>query len=365
MSDKRKTTRREFLRGEAAVEALADLTHGPATPIGQGAPGGKSAQSDLLLHFTRRAMACDFTVYLNARQYADGPDRAMDALDLVDELEDQLTVYRGHSEVSQLNRRATTASVALEWGLYALLRTADRLFQETEGAFDMTAGPLTKLWGFYRREGRLPGNEEIEAVRQQVGGELLEFDDALHAVRFRREGVEINLGGIGKGYALDEAAQRLRMGEVNDFLFHGGNSSLIAWGDRGGVAGQGWTVGVIHPMRPEQRLGELRLHNQALATSGAGSQHFYHKGKKYGHILDPRTGHPAEGVHSTTVLAPSAAIADALATAFYVQGPEFAKRYCDAHPDISLLMTTPGERAGEIGVHRANLTDEQWLPNNG
>jgi thiamine biosynthesis lipoprotein len=120
-------------------------------------------------------------------------------------------------------------------------------------------------------------------------------------------------------------------------------------------------VGVRDPLRPQRRLGHLRLENRALATSGAAVQFFVHQGRYYGHILDPRTGWPAEGVLSTSVLASTAAEADALSTAFYVLGPEGAASYCATHPDVGALMLVPGQREGSVERHCIGLTAEDWI----
>jgi FAD:protein FMN transferase len=119
---------------------------------------------------------------------------------------------------------------------------------------------------------------------------------------------------------------------------------------------------VRNPLRPERRLGELHVIDAALATSGSGSQFFVHEGQRYGHILDPRTGWPARGVLSTTVIAPSAAMADALSTALYVMGPEAAEQFCRDHTEIAALMACPGDRAGSITLHGWNLHSGQWHP---
>src|SRR5262249_4156409 len=144
-------------------------------------------------------------------------------------------------------------------------------------------------------------------------------------VRLDRAGVEINLGSIGKGYALDRMAELLVAEGIENFLIHGGNSSVLGRGvgQESGVRSQeleeteretrGWWVGLRHPLVPERRIGEICLRDRALGTSGSGTQFFVHEGKRYGHILDPRTGRPAEGTLSTTVAAPTGAEADALA----------------------------------------------------
>src|SRR5690606_4402755 len=128
--------------------------------------------------------------------------------------------------------------------------------------------------------------------------------------------------------------------EMDCFLLHGGNSSVLARGSSDATAGSehddaGWWIGLRHPLRPDQRVGQVRLLNSALGTSGSGTQFFIHKGRRYGHILDPRSGWPAQNVLSTTVIAPTAAEADALATAFYVMGSSAVEEFCQRHPQIS------------------------------
>jgi thiamine biosynthesis lipoprotein len=156
-------------------------------------------------------------------------------------------------------------------------------------------------------------------------------------------------------------AEVLLLDGVGDFLLHGGHSSVLARGSRSGGSGNepGWLVGLAHPLKPERRLAEFRLDNRALGTSGSGTQFFHYQGKRYGHILDPRTGQPAEGVLSSTVIAPSAAEADALSTAFYVGGIELAERYCNTHPSTSAVLVTAAT-AGELQITAINLKDSQW-----
>ena len=121
-------------------------------------------------------------------------------------------------------------------------------------------------------------------------------------------------------------------------------------------------MGVRNPLRPARRLGHLRLYNRALATSGSGTQFFMHDGHRYGHILDPRSGRPAEGVLSISVLAPTAAQADALSTAFYVMGPDAARAYCAEHSEISALMLCPAIRGGGLTTHLIELEESLWTP---
>ena len=269
-----------------------------------------------------------------------GVSAARQALDEVDRLEDQLTIFRESSDVSFINREASAGPVRVEQSLFALLLLCRKLCRETGGAFDITSGPLSRCWGFLRRQGRIPEPDEIEEAKSFVGGDKLLLDCKSRAVRFARRGVEINLGSIGKGYALDRIAGIIRK-RVRAALLSTGSSSILAIG--GGANGHNlWTVGVRHPVNKKRRMAIAQLRDAALSTSGGEEQFFEYDGKRYSHIIDPRTGWPADGTASVTVIGPSAANTDALATAFYVGGPELAASYCDAHPGVLVLMLESG-----------------------
>ena len=281
---------------------------------------------------------------------------------MVDRLEEQLTVYSADSELSSINRRAARENVEVESQLFDLLAYCAQLHRETEGAFDITAGPLSKLWGFFRREGKLPSYEAIAAALQTVGGQRVMLNDADQTIRFDAEGVELNLGGIGKGYALDRAAALLQSEQVQNFLFHGGRSSVLARGSRIPVDAENnpWTIGIGHPRRPDRRLGILTLRDKAISTSGTATQSFHHEGKRYGHILDPRTGQPATGVLSVTAMCDDAATADALSTAFYVMGVEKVEAYCQVRDDVAALLILPTRSAQQVEVVSINMPDGAW-----
>jgi len=365
MTSPRKSTRREFLRGRAAADALQSLVDAGDPPVPLPAPPaarGDSATASYLIQISRRAMAADFEIYLNAGKHGRATEAALRALDTVEALEAQMTVYRSHSDVMDINRRAAEGPVAVEGRLFGILQLAVQLAQETGGAFDLTAGPLSKTWGFYRREGRLPDPEALQQALARVGYRALELDDRRHTIRFLQRGVEIDLNALGKGYALDRCAEVLREAGVDDYLVHGGQSSVLAGGSR--VADesspQGWSIALRHPLKPAQRLAEIWLRDRALGTSGSGVQFFHHHGRRYGHVLDPRTGWPAEGVLSATVLAPNAALADALATACFVMGPEGTREYCLRHPDVAAILVCPGQRSGSLDIQTYGLTDDDW-----
>jgi thiamine biosynthesis lipoprotein len=292
-----------------------------------------------LLRASRRAMATHFEVMLPAGMPNAAP-AAQAVLDLIDELEDQLSVFREHSEVSRLNQLAPSEDVIVEGRLFDLLSLASTITRETRGAFDIATGALIKTWGFYKRAGRLPSvAERIEAMNR-TGMRHVILDRERLMVRYLRQGLEINLGGIGKGYALDRAAELLRNDwQISSALLHGGTSSVLAVGCPPGQV-NGWIVSLRHPSDPGSAIGDVRLNNRALGTSAATYQHFEYNGRKLGHLLDPRKGWPAEGLLQVSATAPTAAEADALSTAFFVMGLEETRVYCRTHPEIGAVVVT-------------------------
>jgi len=195
-----------------------------------------------------------------------------------------------------------------------------------------------------------------------VGSSNIELNAEDRTVFFRRP-LEVNPGGIGKGFALDCAASLLKQNGVTEFAFHGGKSSIVCGGNQTPNGEEvGWKIAVRHPEQSERILGTLTLFDQALGTSGPANQFFYFRGKRYGHIIDPRTGWPAEGMLSITVLHPSAGWADALATGLFVAGIEQAINYCEQNREAVMLAIFQGKRAGECEIVTCNMQPEQWNP---
>jgi thiamine biosynthesis lipoprotein len=267
-----------------------------------------------------------------------------------------MSVYRPHSELFEINRRAPYDAVEVEPRLFELLLHTRRLSEETGGAFDPTSGPLVALWRKCRADGRIPTPQEIDACLERTGVEHVIFDKENRTVRFDREGIELNLNAIGKGYALDRAGALLGERGLNDWLLHGGHSSILGRGDHNQTGG--WPVGVRDPLFPQEQLATILLPDAAIGSSGSGTQHFRHAGKRYGHILDPRTGWPVEDILSVTVVAPTAAEADALSTAIFVMGVEKACEFCNNHPRIGALLIPPPRRGRTLEPLVFGIPDE-------
>jgi thiamine biosynthesis lipoprotein len=333
--------RRRFLQPERYAGAVAPLLVPPV----ESAPADEYA----LLRVSRRAMATTFEVALPYGT-PDALDAATDALDLIDELEDQLTVYRDHSEVSRLNAAAAAGPVVVEGKLFDLFAFCARLTADTAGAFDVATGWLIKAWGFYKREGRVPTAAERAAAMARTGMRHVILDPAARSVKYRKAGLEINLGGVGKGYALDRASELLRTKwGVSAALLHGGGSSVVAVGHPPGDP-RGWPVAVRHPRDDARTLGVVRLRDQALGTSAATFQFFVYNGRKLGHLLDPRTGWPAAGTAAASVVAPTGAESDALSTAFFVLGAKKAAEYCQPRPHLAVVVLPEADGAEPMAV---------------
>jgi thiamine biosynthesis lipoprotein len=300
--------------------------------------GVRSRTSGQWLRVHRTAMACRFEVTLPPDDAVHVPAAAA-ALDEADRIEDLLSVFRDHTEVSRLNRTAAQGAVGVSPELHALIALCARLHAATEGAFDITSTPLSRCWGFLQREGRVPDPDALDAARRLAGMARLKLADGEGTVMFDRPGVELSFGAIGKGYAVDRMGAHLRRAGVEDALISAGGSSVLAMGSRGA----GWPVDIRSPLTGPERLARLTVRHGAIGTSGAGEQFIVESGRRYGHVIDPRTGVPADGVVSCTVVAGDAAHADALSTAFLIGGPDLARRYCDAHPGTLALLVLDGQ----------------------
>ncbi|MDR1925062.1 MAG: FAD:protein FMN transferase [Planctomycetaceae bacterium] len=293
-----------------------------------------TASSAKLLSVSRSAMNGEFEVMFPRQRFSFGLEAAISALDEVERIERILSVFRFDSRVQYVNLTANENAVQVDEEFFELLVQCRAVAEATGGAVDITSGRLWKLWGFAKRQGLVPSESEVARELETVGYKFLELDVGRRTVRFLRGGMELNFGCVGKGFALDVASVRLREFGVDRFIFHGGLSSILA-------CGEGWRIGAADPIRSGQRLGEIVLSNNAVSTSSSQKQFFRHKGHRYSHLIDPRTGFPAEGVFSVTVIAPTATLAELLSTAFFVMGIERATDYQKKHPEIAAIFVLP------------------------
>lgn len=350
--------RREFQVGQVTNERVVN---GPGEDERLEEPEGDSLEAVSIpragdtLRIQTRAMACQFAIYLDAGCRVQ-LDQASSALETVHSLEELMTVHRPESPLAKANARAADDNVVLDETLFEVVSLACRIASRTGAAFDPTTGPLVAMWREARETGRVPQDLEIREARDSGGLDDIRLDPRTCSVGFDRRGVEINLGGIGKGFALDRIAVELEQRGINAFLVHGGHSSLLARGQHERLAG--WPVGIRNPLFPTRRLATLLLQDRAMSTSGSGVESFRAAGSRYGHILDPRTGWPVENMLSVTVLSETAAEADALSTAFFVRGVEFAQAYCDNWPGVGALLIPPPRRGQTLEPVVCGISDE-------
>ncbi len=295
-----------------------------------------SLPSTIRYEQTRAAMGTQFTIVAYGAEEAQLQAAVSAAFEEIFRLDRQWSNYREDSDLSDVNRRAASEPVNVDRELFKMLETCLKYSRETGGAFDITVGPLLKIWGFFRGTGRLPKAEEIAPTLERVGWQKVRLDARQGTVRFRAPGMELDLGAIGKGYAVDRAAEVLREADVAAALILSGTSSILAIGSPPGQ--DGWTVHVRDPKDAKKSVARLALKDAALSTSGNYERFFEAEGKIYSHIFDPHTGYPAQGVLSTTVVGSTGTDTDALSTAFFVMGKERAHGYMKQHPGLRTLF---------------------------
>lgn len=330
-----------------------------------GETGGRSVGHSAgdLLRAGRPAMGTKFEVVVGAN-VPGASDLACRALDRIDQLESQLTVYREDSELSFLNANAHLEPIEVEPGLLKLLVRAFAIGSKMAGAYDVTSGALSEAWGFTFGPKRVPDPVILADARSRTGMHHVRLDQESGTVSFDRSGVMINLGSIGKGHAIDEAAAILRKHWwPTSALVHGGHSSVYALGSPPTTLAGRWTISLRNPFDPDRPLGSFRLKDRGLGTSGAAFQQFEEGGRLYGHILDPRTGEPAmEGPASVSVLAPTAADADALSTGFYLIGLDATMEYLAQKPEIGAIFVLEEPETRCRRLVTVNVPEQEFSP---
>ena len=237
----------------------------------------------------------------------------------VHRLDRMLSNYEPASEWSEVNRSASRGPVKVSPELFQLLSLCMTYSRQSDGAFDITVGPLMKVWGFFKGEGRLPRAEEVTDALSRVGYRHVRLDPRAHTVQFDRPGMELDPGGVGKGYAVDRMVQVLKRAGVNAALVSGGGSSIYGMGAPPEET-EGWRITIRAPSDPHQPAADVSLHDTSLSTSGGYEKFFWARGRAYSHLMDPRTGRPARGTASVSVMAPSTIDSEAWAKPYFVNG---------------------------------------------
>jgi FAD:protein FMN transferase len=319
----------------------------------------------------RNAMATRFEILLFGENVVALRAAGEEALDEIERLEGQLSLYRPSSELSNINACAATRSVRVEPKLFRLLQRAQRWSVETGGAFDVTIAPLMKCWGFMRGPGNLPDLEELKEARSKVGMQLITFNEDDFTVRFQREGVMIDLGSIGKGYALERGAEILADAGVASALLQGGTSSAYAIGKP--PEAEAWNIAIERPnpndperplldsssyverIAPHNLLAVVPLRNESLSVSAVWGKSFAAGGKTYGHVIDPRIGRPVDGPLLAAVALASATESDALSTALLTLGPAGIDQITKLRPGMRGLIVSRVKGSDSLQVQAQGI----------
>jgi len=297
--------------------------------------------------YTARAMATYFQVALWGRDADYLESVALECFEEIRRIEGQLSLYREDTDIYDLNTNGADRWVVLDPRVFRVLQEARRLSAETGGAFDITVGPLVKAWGFMGASGQMISPEDIEAARGLVGMNLVELRDEDHSARFVRDGVMVDMGAMGKGYALDQAAELIRDYEVPGGLIHGGTSTVVAVG--GQPDGTDWPVAIQDPADESGRLGIVHLRDNALSVSAVHGKFFTEGDTRYGHVIDPRSGQPVQNALLAAVVCPSATESDALSTALLIEGESMLSALI-SRPDTSGMVVVPHPGGTRIAV---------------
>lgn len=292
-----------------------------------------------------------------------------EAMEEIRRLERELGFRQSGSEIRFLNDRAAETAVRVSPMLFQLLERAVKLSRDASGAFDITIAPLMRCWGLANGTGHFPSAQDIDDAKAKVGMDQIVLDRDACTVGFRNPGVMLDLGSIGKGYALDIAAEWLREAGVTSALIHGGTSTSFAIGAPPDDAA--WKIAIIRPEdgtgsaqdpsveNPARILSHVTLADgESLSVSAVWGKSFRHEGRTYGHVIDPRSGWPVQGALLAAVVLPSAADSDALSTALLTLGEAGHQALQTSHPGLRSLVALPSGESYSVHSNGIELVPE-------
>ena len=280
----------------------------------------------------------EFTMYAPTGQFnaTSLAEIGLAALDRVEELERRISNWRVDSFTSKVNRLAAKEPVQVHPDLMGLLKASQEAYDDTGGVFDVTVGPLLDLWGVYRKQQHFPSQEEIQAALQQVGFNKVQLDFDRRTVHFTQPGLRLDFGGIGKGYALDVAAQVIKASGIENALLSGGDSTYVAIGAPPGTKGWSIVIDKIY-QGADDYVDKVVIKDEAFSTSSGEGRQFEKDGKRFTHIYDPRTGQPVEATLGAMAITPTGTLGDVLSTTFLIYSVDEIRAYCEKHPDVKAI----------------------------
>lgn len=296
------------------------------------------------------AMGTIYSLYLYAHSRAEADADAAAVFNEVDRVEDLLSNYQETSELSRINRDAATSDVTTDPETFHFLQTSFAWSARSSGAFDITVGKLMKVWGFFKAKGTIPTEAELARVRSEVGWQRVQLNSAQRTVRFLSPGVELDPGGIGKGYAVERSVKIMREQGVVAALLSAGSSTMYALGAPPGQPG--WKIRVPALGHADSILSTVILRDTSLSTANCSEKNFTRNGHLYCSIMDPHTLRPVEGMLQVTVISPSATDSDALSNVLFVLSPKDSASLLQNLPQDSALIVSGKTNAAQCETLR-------------
>ncbi|HOG49543.1 MAG TPA: FAD:protein FMN transferase [Lentisphaeria bacterium] len=302
-----------------------------------------------------------FNTACNLQVWGDVPSvQANDAFrelnTVLQNLHDTINIFSPDSELSRLNQQAHDHPVVCSETLWDIIKAAEEAWRLTDGAFDVTVGPLMQTWGFHGQAAALPSEADITVARQKVGFDKLTLDQDQRSVFFPIPGMRLDFGGLAKGYALEASNVVLSRHGLKVFLLDLGGNILAS--TKTPAPGQPFLVGIRDPRSPDRLAATLELQGACISTSGNYQRFRLIDGKKVGHLMDPRTGRPGDFWAGVTVRTPLGLHSDVFSTAVFIGGTNLAQKLAKRYPRTGFLLlrdspdqeTLPQETIGDLKI---------------
>ncbi len=284
------------------------------------------------------------------------------AFEEIERIENLLSIYKNNSEISKINMKSGFSAVKVSADTINILDKSIEISEITDGAFDITIGPLMDIWGFRDGNKRKPSDKDIIEKKKLIGYKNINIDHSQSSVRLSFHGMQLDLGAIAVGFAVDKAIEKLKSIGIKDALINAGGE-IYALGTPNGK--RSWRVGIQHPRRNNELIGVLELKDKAISTSGDYENYFEVNDKRYHHILSPYTGKPVEGVMSVTVVSDKTVIADALSTAIFPMGAQKGMELIESFNDVECIIITGKDEKDMRVMISKGLRDKVQIINGG
>lgn len=282
------------------------------------------------------------------------------AFDEIERIDNLLSIYKDNSEISKINMRSGISDVKVSADTLDIIEKSIKISEMTNGAFDITIGPLMEIWGFKDGNKHIPSDKDIIEKKRFVGYKNIILDRSRSSVRLSFQGMKLDLGAIAVGFAVDKAIEKLKLIGIKDALINAGGE-IYALGTP--YRRRAWRIGIQHPRRSDKLKGVLELKDNAISTSGDYENYFEIGDRRYPHILSPYTGRPVDGIMSVTVVSKKTFVADALSTAIFPMGAERGMALIENLKDVEcIIMAGKNEKDMKIMISKG-LKDKVHIIN--